>query len=181
MKWDQGLTGEALLIAKSTNSPLWVAAGPGTGKTFALMRRLARLLEVDRVQPSRILVCTFTRTAATDLARSVADLGVLGSEQVRALTLHAFCFSMLSNEAVFEVTGRVPRPLLQSEERFMLEDLKQEGLGGIRDCTKKLTAFAAAWARLQHEVAGWPTSAEDKSFHASLSKCDLAPRKWTPR
>jgi len=115
MKWDKDLTGEALLIASSTNSPLWVAAGPGTGKPFALMRRLARLLEVDKVQPSRILVCTFTRTAATDLARSVAALGIVGTEQVRVLTLHAFCFSMRSTEAVLHATGRVPRPLLQSE------------------------------------------------------------------
>lgn len=74
MKWDQGLTGQALQIAQTTNSPVWVAAGPGTGKTFALMRRLARLLEVDRAAPERILVCTFTRTAAGDLARAVANL-----------------------------------------------------------------------------------------------------------
>ena len=46
MRWNEGLSGDALRIAQTDNSPVWVAAGPGTGKTFALMRRLARLLEV---------------------------------------------------------------------------------------------------------------------------------------
>jgi hypothetical protein len=139
MKWDQGLTGQALQIAQTTNSPVWVAAGPGTGKTFALMRRLARLLEVDRAAPDRILVCTFTRTAAGDLARAVADLGITGTDKVRAQTVHALCFSMLSRQEVLEATGRVPRPLLQCEERFLLEDLSHTGLGSIRVTTQTLT------------------------------------------
>ena len=168
MKWDQGLSGEALQIARTTNSPVWVAAGPGTGKTFALMRRLARLLEVDRAAPERILVCTFTRTAAGDLARAVADLGIDGTDKVKAQTIHAFCFSMLSRQEVLQATGRVPRPLLQCEERFLLEDLNHLGLGGIRECGKKLKAFSAAWARLQHEQPGWPTDESDQQFQGAL-------------
>ena len=48
MPWDEGLQGQALQIAATPNSPLCVVAGPGTGKTFALMRRLTRLLEVGQ-------------------------------------------------------------------------------------------------------------------------------------
>lgn len=107
MKWNDGLTGHALQIAQTINSPVWVAAGPGTGKTFALMRRLAKLLEVDMVAPDRILLCTFTRTAANDLARAVADLGIQGTDGVKAQTVHAFCFSMLCRQEVLKATGRV--------------------------------------------------------------------------
>jgi len=168
MKWDQGLTGQVLQIAQTTNSPVWVAAGPGTGKTFALVRRLARLLEVDQAAPDRILVCTFTRTAAADLARAVANLGIAGTDEVRAQTVHALCFSMLSRQEVLEATSRIPRPLLKCEERFLLEDLNHTGLGGIRECEKKLKAFSAAWARLQHEQPGWPTNQADQQFQAHL-------------
>ncbi len=168
MKWDQGLTGQVLRIAQTTNSPVWVAAGPGTGKTFALMRRLARLLELDRAAPERILICTFTRTAAEDLARAVATLGIDGTDGVKAQTIHAFCFSMLSRQEVLQATSRVPRPLLQCEERFLLEDMSHAGLGGIRECGKKLKAFSAAWARLQHEHPGWPTDRADQQFQAAL-------------
>lgn len=43
--WDDGLTGNALSIAGTDDTPLRVLAGPGTGKTFALMRRVMRVLQ----------------------------------------------------------------------------------------------------------------------------------------
>ena len=54
MAWDDGLTGVALNIAGSDESPLRVLAGPGTGKTYAMKRRVMRLLEEGGV-PQRIL------------------------------------------------------------------------------------------------------------------------------
>ena len=110
------------------------------------MRRVARLLQ-SGAAPDRMLVCTFTRTAAKDLAGELAVLGVDGASDVRAGTLHAFCFGLLGQDEVLEATGRVPRPLLEFEVRFLLEDLKS-GFGGVRESQKRLRAFEAAWARL---------------------------------
>jgi hypothetical protein len=45
MAWDDGLVGVALSIAGTEESPLRVLAGPGTGKTYAMKRRVMRLLE----------------------------------------------------------------------------------------------------------------------------------------
>jgi superfamily I DNA/RNA helicase len=75
---------------------------------------------------------------------------------------------MLSNEQALTATGRVPRPLLRFEERFLLQDMKKSGLGGIRAGGKTLLAFAAAWSRLQHEEPGWPTDPADQKFQANL-------------
>lgn len=168
MAWNDGLQGQALQIAATTNSPLCVVAGPGTGKSFALMRRLSRLLEIDRANPQRILACTFTRTAAEDFTRSLAELGVEGADLIRTQTIHGFCFSMLTAEEVLEATTRVPRPLLHFEERFLLQDIHKASQRGVRECGKKLLAFSAAWARLQHEQAGWPHDADDQSFQSDL-------------
>lgn len=168
MPWNDGLHGQALQIAATPNSPLCVVAGPGTGKTFALMRRLTRLIEVDHADPCRILACTFTRTAAEDITRAISNLGVVGAEDIRTQTVHGLCFSMLSAQDVLEATGRVPRPLLRCEERFLLQDLRNAGLGGVRNCGKKLLAFSAAWARLQHEQPGWPNDAHDQAYQAAL-------------
>lgn len=168
MLWNNGLQGHALRIAETPNSPLCVVAGPGTGKTFALMRRLTRLLEVDHANPRRILACTFTRTAAEDITRAISQLGIQGAEHIATHTVHGFCFSMLSSHAVLEATGRVPRPLLRFEERFLLQDLCKEGLGNVRDCGKRLLAFSAAWARLQHEQPGWSLDASDTAYQAAL-------------
>jgi DNA helicase II / ATP-dependent DNA helicase PcrA len=167
-RWDDGLVGPARRIAELNHTPMRVLAGPGTGKTFALMRRVARLLQ-DRATANRMLVCTFTRTAARDLEGELGRLGVDGVDEVRAGTLHAFCFSLLGRAEVLEATGRVPRPLLHFEERFLLEDLTGEGFGGIRARGRRLQAFNAAWARLQSETPGWPHDPIDQAFHRELA------------
>jgi superfamily I DNA/RNA helicase len=166
-RWDDDLAGTPLRIAGLDHTPIRVMAGPGTGKTFALMRRVARLLQ-QGVTPRRILVCTFTRTAARDLSEELSCLGIDGVENVRAGTLHSICFSLLSQEEVLQHTRRVPRPLLAYEERFLLEDLVGDNFGGIRERSKRLKAFNAAWARLQSDEPGWPTNRVDRAFHLSL-------------
>ena len=165
MAWNDNLIGAALRIAGNPNSPLCVVAGPGTGKTFALMRRVARLLEGGEI-PRRILVCTFTRTAAGDLSKEISRLGVEGTTEIVAGTLHAFCFRLLYKTEVLTDTRRVPRPLLDFETRFMLEDLSN--LGGVRECQNRLEAFNADWARLQSEEPGWPKDRNDRTFHNNL-------------
>jgi superfamily I DNA/RNA helicase len=81
MAWNTGLVSPYLDIAAYQGSPLRVMAGPGTGKTFALMRRVARLLE-SGVLPSSILAVTFTRTAANDLVYQLNSLGTPGASRV---------------------------------------------------------------------------------------------------
>jgi superfamily I DNA/RNA helicase len=53
------------------------------------------------------------------------------------------------------------------EEGFLRVDLKRSGRG-IRDITRRLKAFKADWARLQHEEPGWPTDPADNAFHADM-------------
>lgn len=130
MAWDDGLVGAARNIAATENSPLRVMAGPGTGKSFAMKRRVARLLENGQT-PERILAVTFTRNAAFSLVNDLRALEIPGCEEIWAGTLHGYCFGLLSQKAVFDYLGRVARPIvtfqksgvLQFEGRAMLEDL----------------------------------------------------------
>ena len=114
MPWDEGLEGPALEIARTDRNPVRVDAGPGTGKTFALMRRIWRLI-AGGGDPRRLFVGTFTRTAASDLKKSLSDLGIPGVDNIRAGTIHAYCFGLLAKHEVFEWTRRTPRPLLSFE------------------------------------------------------------------
>ncbi len=177
MTWNVGLTGRALEIARTTNTPIRVMAGPGTGKSFALQRRLTRLLE-EGATPSRLLVVTFTRTAAADLLKDITQLGVDGCDKIVASTLHAYCFRLLLRQAVFDFSGRHPRPLvtfskagvLQFEAAPLLEDLNSpEHFGDKRARTKRIRAFEANWARLQSEEPGWAQDAVDVAFEAALN------------
>lgn len=165
-KWDDDLTGTALSIASCEQSPLRVLAGPGTGKTYAMKRRVMRLLQ-EGATPNAILACTFTRTAARDIAKEIVELGVDGADTVWAGTLHGLSFSILSRQDVLETTGRRARPLIKTEERFLLQDLQAQ-FGGVKKAGKRLRAFEAAWARLQNEEPGWPKEPVDQAFRAQL-------------
>lgn len=176
MTWDQGLTGPARAIAATDESPVRVMAGPGTGKSFALKRRVARLLEGGQ-QPQRILAVTFTRNAAASLVDDLHDLGIPNCEDIRAGTLHSFCFRLLSQQEVFEFLERVPRPLVtfsnrgcfQFEGKAMLHDIASEGnFGALRSCSARVRAFEAAWARRQSEDPGWPSKPIDRQFESVL-------------
>jgi superfamily I DNA/RNA helicase len=104
MAWDEGITGPHKAIAGSDHARIGVMAGPGTGKTsYGLMRRVVRLLE-EGVPGNRILLLSFTRVAAADLRDRVAALDAPGVEEVRATTLHGYCFGLLQREAVLNVT-----------------------------------------------------------------------------
>ena len=166
--WSEGIHGtESLDIISTTEEKLCVIAGPGTGKTFALKRRILKLLEEGK-DPSKMLVVTFSRTAASDIKKELLELGYEGSEKITARTLHSHCFSVLNKEGVLDTLGRDTRILLDYEKRFMLEDLHNLGLGSINELKKRLKAFEAAWARLQSEEPGWPHDEIDKNFQKRL-------------
>jgi len=169
MAWDDNLRGPAREIAATSQSPLRVVAGPGTGKTFALMRRVARLLEEGK-DPTGILMVTFTRMAASDLERELRALNIPRAELIYKGTLHSFCFFTLSQANVLELTGRVPRPLLNFEERFLLEDLGQDDFGNYYARRRRLKAFEAAWAREQDQEPGWPQDETDRRFQGLLNE-----------
>ncbi len=166
MPWQQGIAGVQLAIAAEPGTPVHVLAGPGTGKTLAMMHRIARLLE-EGVDPRQTLAVTFTRTAARDLREQLLGLGAPGADQVNATTLHSLCFSALLADEVFQATNRRPRPLLSYEIDQLANDLKNL-FGGKREVYKLVEAYEAAWARLQHEEAGAPRDSRDLQFEAAL-------------
>jgi superfamily I DNA/RNA helicase len=178
MSWNTNLTREHLAIAASTAQRLRVMAGPGTGKSFAMKRRIARLIEVDGVDPERILAVTFTRTAARDLERELQNMGVPGCDDISAGTVHSFCFKLLLRNDVFGFLGRVPRGLISFNNKGvsgfevepLLADLQPLGnFGARRAMTRRIRAFEADWARLQHQQPGWPIDPVDQQFHILLT------------
>nr|WP_298928626.1 UvrD-helicase domain-containing protein [uncultured Erythrobacter sp.] len=84
----------------TTEGPVLMLAGAGTGKTAALTARLAHLVATRRAYPSQILCVTFTNKAAREMRERVA--GHLGpsSEGIPWLgTFHSICAKMLRRHA----------------------------------------------------------------------------------
>src|SRR5690242_2245541 len=84
------------------SGPLWVIAGPGSGKTEVLVLRCLKLACVDRVPPKSILLTTFTEKAARNIQDRLAiyknyldqadpSLKNVDVFQVRVGTLHGLC------------------------------------------------------------------------------------------
>jgi DNA helicase II / ATP-dependent DNA helicase PcrA len=168
MPWDQDLdpNSPAYGIASSQTRFNRVVAGPGTGKSFALKRRVAKLLE-EGADPKRILPVTFTNIAAEDLQREMLQIGVPGCENIRGSTLHSLCMRILSRESVLQAVERTPRPLNKFELDPLLYDLSTS-FGDKRARNKRIRAYEAAWARLQHEMPGHAHNAADAAFEAAL-------------
>jgi DNA helicase II / ATP-dependent DNA helicase PcrA len=168
MAWFDGLTPgtPAHSIAATTNTRVRVVAGPGTGKSFAMKRRITRLLEAG-VAPDLILPVTFTRVAAQDLHRELVNMGVPGCNALRAHTLHSLALRMLTRNHVLAATGRIPRPLNDFETEAMVCDLMATH-GGKREVDDLKQAYEAAWARLNHQTPGYAPSAAEAAFQHDL-------------
>jgi len=165
-KWNQNIDGNHLRIASHQGSSMRVLAGPGTGKSYALQRKVMRLLE-EGEDPSRILVVTFTNVAADALKKDLAAVQTPGAENVRARTLHSLCFEILRRQQVLEITNRTPRPLMDFEANFLLEDLKG-GFNGKMNTEKLLLAYESAFARQQQDTPGVIQSVDDARFKDRL-------------
>jgi DNA helicase-2/ATP-dependent DNA helicase PcrA len=168
MAWHEGLSKDSIVykIAAAADKRIRVIAGPGTGKSFAMKRRVARLLEA-KVSPKEILAVTFTRVAAEDLHRELQKLGVPGCEELSGQTLHSLAMRILSRQHVFQLLGRTPRPLNKFELNAMLADLQADH-GGKKACRKLVKAYEAAWAQSQGDVPGFAKTEEEKNFSNDL-------------
>ncbi len=78
----------------TTDGPVLVVAGAGTGKTRTLVFRVARLVEAG-VDPAQILVLTFTRKAAGEMLRRASILVDGRCDRVAGGTFHSFANTVL--------------------------------------------------------------------------------------
>lgn len=86
------------LRAVESNSPrILCIAGAGTGKTYTMISRIARLVR-DGVDPSSILALTFTNAAAFEMKDRFIRM-TNSSVVPEFRTFHSFCYSLLSTDA----------------------------------------------------------------------------------
>lgn len=111
----------------TTEGPVLVLAGAGTGKTSALTARLAHLIASRRAWPSQILAVTFTNKAAREMKERVSRisggaiegmpwLGTFHSVAARMLRTHAELVGLQSNFTILDTDDqlRVLKQLIQA-------------------------------------------------------------------
>jgi DNA helicase II / ATP-dependent DNA helicase PcrA len=96
--YEQELNAAQYKAVTTTEGPLLIVAGAGTGKTRTLVYRMARLVE-SGVRPESVLLLTFTRRAATSMLARAAALADERCQRVAGGTFHSMAHSVLRKYA----------------------------------------------------------------------------------
>ena len=168
-------------VAAHSHTPLFIVAGPGTGKTAVLTLRILRAIFVDSIPPFAILATTFTRRAAQEIRSRLmlwgsdilrhSSLPHIDLSQVHLGTLDSFCEQFLQNHRV--PGGHPPLladPFLSSmllmrsftTSRAHRDPHLTAFLGNLRGSSEDpttaelLDVIQAVADRRQHDLINWP-------------------------
>ncbi|QDC00027.1 UvrD-helicase domain-containing protein [Mesorhizobium sp. 8] len=161
-----GLNPEQRLAVETTEGPVLVLAGAGTGKTRVLTTRIAHILATGRAWPSQILAVTFTNKAAREMKSRIGHLvgeaiegmpwlGTFHSIGVKLLRRHAELAGLRSDFTILDTDDvtRLIRQLIQADgiddkrwppKQFaqMIDGWKNKGLGPAEIPEGDARAFA---------------------------------------
>jgi DNA helicase-2/ATP-dependent DNA helicase PcrA len=142
----------------TTEGPLLIIAGAGTGKTTVISRRIAYLIEKKLAKPSEILALTFTEKAAAEMEERVDLLVPYGYIDTWISTFHAFGDRVLKEKALeiglpsdFQVLTK-PQQILFVQQNLFAFNLKH--YRPLANPTKFIEAMLSLISRAKDEDVG---------------------------
>ena len=92
------------------SGPAMVIAGPGSGKTFTIVRRILSLICDYHIPPQNILVITYTRAAAAEMKeRFEKAAGEEAGGSVNFGTFHSICYHILKQSGKIKENSQIGR------------------------------------------------------------------------
>ncbi|MFL5722149.1 MAG: ATP-dependent helicase [Chloroflexota bacterium] len=171
----RALNPEQARAVTTTEGPLLILAGAGSGKTRVLAHRIAYLVSVKDVAPWRILAVTFTNRAAAELRERIISLVGEGGRDVVAGTFHSLAARVLRADG--EAIGIGRRFVIydtDDQQALMKQILREEDMpltGEFRP-----SAVLGAISRAKNEMLDPTFLAENAANHRERTIARLATR-----
>src|SRR5215467_13807179 len=130
-------------VVGHSGGPLLVLAGPGTGKTTAIVETVVDRIAVRGLDPGRVLVLTFSRKAAQELRERITLRLDRTTTEPLALTFHSYAYALVRRESV--LVGADPPVLLPGPEQLQEVGrlLRGEASDGAADWPRRLRPLLA--------------------------------------
>ena len=108
------------VVEYNGNKPLLVEAGPGSGKTRVIIERVKFLINELKVNPSSLLVITFTRKAANELKdRLSEDIPKNIINEMQISTIHSFCLDFIKKRGAKKIK-MMKKKEMQGVKKFLI-------------------------------------------------------------
>ena len=126
MGFDFGNANDAQREAISTTEgPLLIIAGPGTGKTYTLVKRIVYLITEKNVLPEEIMIATFTEKAAKELVTRITnelyEIGIqINLNEMYIGTFHSICLRILKDHLEYTRIKKNYRMLDNFDQQYMV-------------------------------------------------------------
>lgn len=101
---------------------MMVLAGPGSGKTRVITHRVRFLIEQKGIDPSNILVITFTRAAAVEMRQRYQQMAPAYSAPVSFSTFHSIFFTILKHAYHYKASNIIKEDV----RRQLLKEIVDE-------------------------------------------------------
>lgn len=130
--------------------PMLVLAGPGSGKTFTIIRRIQYLIQVHGVSPSTILVITFTKAAATEMQNRFCQTATEVAGQPQFGTFHSIFFSIIQKHCHYKISDLIT----PTQQRMFIKQVLLNGNYGLPidlDTMENLLSLISRYKNLGEE------------------------------
>ncbi|VYU22903.1 DNA helicase PcrA [Staphylococcus simulans] len=157
---------------RTTEGPLLIMAGAGSGKTRVLTHRIAYLLDEKGVSPYNVLAITFTNKAAREMKERVEKLVGEEAQVIWMSTFHSMCVRILRRDADRIGIERNFTILDPTDQKSVIKDvLKTENIDSKRYDPRM---FLSAISNMKNELK----TVEDAEIEATDFMSDMVARVY---